>query len=246
MEAFLTSVWEKKLWIVATTIFIFCLGATPEVYLNIKNLYDKQLAFSMELADSGPESKRQLRLLDLYKESMVTIEPMLSLYKDEFENKRTLDPAKIKLGIELANTVSNVQRIKIAEASEIRLSCEACRDLQGRLVSGMGYNLELTAAFLKVFQSKKGAQDLLNTTFAVSMHKNLSIALTVIPALTNESSKKVIEFEKGIADLKLLDLYIWQFIIYIGYMLIFSFAALLASIRFYFRSRQLEKAQLLP
>ncbi|MNB56260.1 hypothetical protein D3C87_917990 [compost metagenome] len=246
MEAFLKSVWEKKSWIVTTAFLLFTLNAAPETFIKIKQLYEKQLEFSLEMKDTGPESQRQLRLIDLYRESMLNIDPMLTFYKSNFEGKNSIPSEQIKLGIELAKTISNIQRTKLAEASEIRLSCQACRDLQSKLVSGIGYNLELTTAFLEAFKNEKNSQDKLNTAYAVNMHKNLSIASTVIPAFTQETRKTTIEFEKNIADLKLMSIYSYQLFAYFIYMFIFAACAFVAYIKFRLTSRTAKKDQMLP
>ena len=246
MEAFLKSVWEKKLWIVATTILLYTLNAVPDTFIKIKQLYEKQLSFLLQLEDSGPEAQRQLHLINLYSESTLNIGPMLTFYKSDFEGKEFIPTEQTQLGIELARKISDIQRIKLAEASEIRLSCQACRDLQSKLVSGIGYNLELTTAFLEAFQNKEDAQAKLNTAYAVNMHKNQSIASTVIPAFTNEMNKQSIEFEKSIADLKLTEIYFWQIIACLVYICLFAAYAFWSYIKFRLRSRTAEKDQLLP
>ena len=226
MEDFLDKVWERKLWVLSTSIALFCLNFVFTNSFSIKDGYlNSHQKFVSYFQDIHAEQARQLKVIDLYRDSVNELDSVLQYYRAIYVKHRDakVSVAEFQQGVDVSKfAISNIEN-KVEALNGIHLADERYKELQAKIVDAMKRLVDILHATESYFQSKgsESKSKLVSDKYNLVMNYNLSIAESVIPAFSKVAYAEIHDIQRDISNLQNITIKSWFWITCILYIFFF-------------------------
>jgi len=234
IEAFISIVKQKFLWLGAVTMFGICLTFVGKSYLELPEKYLVHQQYFETLSNLEDEQERQSRVIELYETSVKDLGPLLQFYVDNIEatgSAARTNTAQLRL---IANKTSARLRAHISESEGILLQGDTYQKLHLRLLEGAKLFLDLSEAFHRVSanRSSNTVRPTLSEKYTQVMLANKSIAGSVIPAFNTQAIADRHALETKIGGLTALNRQSWFAACAALYLVLFTIFGIVRFFRF--------------